>query len=75
MLLLLHGAPHSGAALVPFERFAFGKTSAQGGIHFRRASSIKTGVPTGWHIPWGAQKQLDELHIAITEKEEEDAAE
>ena len=69
------GAPHSGAALAPFERFVSGKTSAQGGIHFRRASLIKTGVPAGCYIPWGVQKQLDELHIAITAKEEEEAAE
>ena len=28
------------------------------------------GAPTG-PDPWGGQKQLDELHIAITEKEED----
>ena len=33
-----------------------------------------SGSPTGWHIPWGGQKRLDELHIAVTEKEEDEEA-
>ena len=39
-----------------YKCFCGAKTLAQGGIHFRRASSI-TGVPTG-PDPWGANGNI-----------------
>ena len=50
-----------------------GKTSAQGAIYSPRASQILSGGPRGMPHPVGAQKQLDELNIAVTKKEEETA--
>ena len=65
--------PQAGRRFAPYERFAAGKTSAQGQFTCPEHAKSSPGAPTKSQISWGSPKQLEELNIVCTKKEEDEA--
>ena len=70
-----NGAPHGGARVSAYKRFAARQNLDAGRIHFARADKNALGVPTG-PAPWGvAGAHIAELIKTMLEKSQRDRSE